>query len=81
MRRTGVFIDASLNAAISQVQLEIEAAEESGDIRAIKMDIEPLGAPPDLSEGNDDGDGSCWATERRGLAAKRGGRTAKGSDS
>jgi hypothetical protein len=76
-----VFIDASLNAAISQVQLEIEAAEESGDIRAIKMEIEALEAPPDLVEENDDGDGPCSATKRRGLAAKRGGRTAKGSDS
>jgi hypothetical protein len=75
-----VFIDASLNAAISQVQLEIEAAEESGDIRAIKMEIEALEAPPDLVEENDDGDGPCSATKRRGLAAKRG-RTAKGSDS
>jgi hypothetical protein len=45
-----VFIDASLNAAISQLQLEIEAAEESGDIRAIKMEIEALEAPPDLDE-------------------------------
>ena len=51
------------------------------DIRVIKMDIEPLGALPDLSEGNDKGGARCWATERRGLAAKRGGRTAKGSDS
>ena len=31
------FVDANLNAGISQAQLEIEAAE-SGDIRAIKMD-------------------------------------------
>jgi hypothetical protein len=46
-----VFVDASLNAAISQAQLEIEAAEESGDIRVIRMDIEALEAPPDLSGG------------------------------
>ena len=31
--------------------LEIEAAEESGNIRAIKMEIEALEAPPDLSGG------------------------------
>jgi hypothetical protein len=71
---------ASLNAAISQAQLEIEAVEESGEhIRVIKMDIEALEAPPDPSEDNDDGDSEdnddggaqCWATERRGLAAKR----------
>jgi hypothetical protein len=46
-----LFVDASLNAAISEVQLTIEAAEESGDIRAIKMEIEALEEPPDLSGG------------------------------
>ena len=73
-------VDASLKAAIFQAQLEIEA-EESGDIRVVKMDINRSGHHQTFLEDNDAGGERCWTTERRGLAAKRGGRTAKRSDS